>query len=93
MKESDLLNKTLPNEMRKLIEMMKEKSFFSGSNAEFLEIFNAYAGTEFKSNALKRMMNQWKPELEKNGVSFEPDKRHNERCIDITYAPPPHDAK
>ena len=56
--------------MRKLIEMMKEKSFFSGSNAEFLEIFNAYAGTEFKSNALKRMMNQWKPELEKNGVSL-----------------------
>ena len=29
----------------------------------------------------------------KNGVSFEPDKRHNERCIDITYDPPPHVSK
>ena len=57
------------------------------------DVQNAYAGTEFKSNALKRMMNQWKPELEKNGVSFEPDKRHNERCIDITYDPPPHVSK
>ena len=79
--------------MRKLIEMMKEKSFFSGSNAEFLEIFNAYAGTEFKANALKRMMDQWKLELEKNSVSFERDKRHNERCIDITYNPTTHEDK
>lgn len=87
------MKKALPNEVQVLIGMMKEKSFFSGSNAEFLELFNAYAGTEFKANALKRMMNQWKPELEKNGVSFESDKRHNKRCIDITYDPPPHDSK
>lgn len=87
------MKKSLPNEMQILIKIMKEKSFFSGSNAEFLKLFNAYAGTEFKGNALKRMMNQWKPELEKNGVSFEPDKRHNKRCIDITYDPAPHDSK
>ena len=81
----------LPKELQKLIEMMKEISFFSGNNADFLEMFNTYAGTEIKANALKRKMNRWRLELEEQGVSFESEKRNNQRCIDITFEPPDTD--
>ena len=78
----------LPTELQKLIEMMKEKSFFSGSNADFLAMFNSYAGTEIKANALKRKMNKWRLELEEQGVTFESGKRDNVRTIDICFEPP-----
>lgn len=82
----------LPIEMQKLIEMMKDISFFSGSNAEFLERYQSYSGSEIKANALKRMMNRWHSELEDSGVYFESCKRNNTRVIDITYEPPDSEA-
>ena len=78
----------LPTELQKLIEMMKEKSFFSGSNADFVALFNTYAGTDIKANALKRKMNKWRLELEEQGVTFESGKRDNVRTIDICFEPP-----
>ena len=36
----------LPRPMQKLVEMMKEESAFSGSNAEFMEEFKSYTGIE-----------------------------------------------
>ena len=39
---SDNPEMLLPLEMQKLIEMMKEISFFSGSNADFVEQYNQY---------------------------------------------------
>ena len=77
----------LPEEMQKLIGMMKEISFFSGSNVDFLAQFNNYTGTAFKANALKRMMNRWRQELEEQGVTYESGKRDNVRTIDISYEP------
>lgn len=82
----------LPEEMQKLIGMMKDISFFSGSNADFLEQFNNYAGTAFKANALKRMMNRWRRELEEQGVTYESGKRDNVRTIDISYEPSADDS-
>ena len=67
---------------------MKEKSAFSGSNAEFMEEFKSYTGIEIHTNVLKKMMKKHRSELEENGVTFEDSKRNNERCIDISYDPP-----
>jgi hypothetical protein len=78
----------LPIEMQELIGMMKELSFFSGSNTEFLEQYQAYSGRDIKANSLKRMMNRWRSELEDSGVFFESCKRNNTRSIDIFYEPP-----
>ena len=78
----------LPRPMQKLIEMMKEKSAFSGSNAEFMEEFKSYTGIEIHTNVLKKMMKKHRSELEENGVTFEDCKRNNDRCIDISYDPP-----
>ena len=68
--------------------MMKEKSAFSGSNAEFMEEFKCYSGIEIHTNVMKKMMKKYRSELEENGVTFEDSKRNNDRCIDICYAPP-----
>ena len=62
--------------MQKLIEMMKEKSAFSGSNAEFMEEFKSYTGIEIHTNVLKKMMKKHRSELEENGVTFEDCKRN-----------------
>ena len=82
----------LPKELQKLVEMMKEISFFSGSNADFLEKFNRYAGTDIKANALKRKMNHWRLDLEELGVTYESKKSNNIRNIHIQYEPPVNDS-
>ena len=84
---SDNPKMLLPDEMQKLIEMMKEISFFSGSNSDFIEQYNQYTGREIKANSLKRMMNRYRSELEDNNIYFESYKRNNVRVIDIYYEP------
>lgn len=88
---SDNPEMLLPDEMQKLIEMMKEISFFSGSNADFIERYNQYTGREIKANSLKRMMNRYRSELEENDIYFESSKRNNVRVIDIYYEPNTND--
>ena len=78
----------LPNELQKLIQMMKEISFFSGANEEFAATLQARTGVEMRANMLKRMMNRYRSELEELGVIYESVKRDNKRCIDIVYEPP-----
>lgn len=78
----------LPRPMQKLVEMMKDKSAFSGSNADFMEEFKSYSGIEIHTNVMKKMMKKHRSELEENGVTFEDCKRNNDRCIDICYDPP-----
>ena len=85
---SDNPEMLLPVEMQKLIEMMKEISFFSGSNADFVERYNQFTGRKVKANSLKRMMNRYRSELEESGVCLESCKRNNVRVIDIFYEPP-----
>ena len=84
---SDNPEMLLPGEMQKLVGMMKENSFFSGSNADFIERYNQYTGREIKANSLKRMMNRYRSELEDNDIYFESSKRNNVRVIDIYYEP------
>lgn len=85
---SDTPEMLLPKPMQKLIGMMKEKSAFSGSNADFMEAFKSYSAIEIHTNVMKKMMKKYRSELEENGVTFEDCKRNNERCIDICYDPP-----
>lgn len=77
----------LPDEMNLLIEMMKEIENFNGSNAEFLERYNAFSGKNLSARILKRMMNKWRYELEENGVYFESFRDKNVRGLKIRYGP------
>lgn len=77
----------LPDEMKLLIAMMKEIEIFNGSNAEFLERYNTYSGKNSSARILKRMMNNWRYELEENGVYFESYRDKNVRGLRIRYEP------
>lgn len=77
----------MPDEMNSLIEMMKAIEIFNGSNAEFLECYNAYSGKNLSARVLKRMMNKWRYELEENGVYFESFRDKNVRGLKIRYEP------
>ena len=73
--------------MQKLVEMMKDKSAFSGSNAEFMEEFKSYTGIEIHTNVMKKMMKKHRSELEENGVTFEDCKRMLSETLDSVAAP------
>ena len=47
----------LPEEMNSLIEFMKQKIVFKGTNSEFAEEFNSFCRKEISAKALKQMMN------------------------------------
>lgn len=75
----------LPDEMNLVIDMMKAEKYFNGSNAEFLERYNAFSGKNLSARILKRKMNKWRYELEENGVYFESFRDKNVRGLKIRY--------
>ncbi|MCI2113408.1 MAG: helicase RepA family protein [Ruminococcus sp.] len=78
-------NMLLPDEMNLLIEMMKAEKYFNGSNAEFLERYNAFSGKNLSARILKRMMNKWKYDLNDNHIYFKSYKENNIRKVEIKY--------
>ena len=84
---SDNPEMLLPDDIYQLIEFMKDISFFSGSNADFVERYNQFTGREIKANSLKRMMNHWKTELNESGVIFRSRQSNGKKYLDIRYQP------
>ena len=78
-------NMLLPDEMNLLIEMMKADKYFNGSNAEFLERYNAFSGKNLSARILKRMMNKWKYDLNDNHIYFKSYKENNIRKVEVKY--------
>ena len=78
-------NMLLPEEMNLLIEMMKADKYFNGSNAEFLERYNAFSGKNLSARILKRMMNKWKYDLNDNHIYFKSYKENNIRKVEVKY--------
>lgn len=75
----------LPSEMNKLIEFMKIKQSFNGSNTDFCEQFNAFAGANFDAKTLKRRMNRFREELSEAGISYHSSKKDGKRLLEIKY--------
>ena len=75
----------LPEEMKLLIEFMKQKRLFKGSNTEFADEFNCFCCKEISAKVLKRLMNKWRYELEDNGVLFESYRSNGKRGLSISY--------
>ena len=76
----------LPDEMVSLIEFMKTKKSFSGTNSEFIELFNSYYGKKLSAKSLKQMMNRWRYSLEEQGVQFTNRRSNGQRLVDISYS-------
>ncbi len=48
----------LPDEMLSLVEFMKTQKSFSGTNSEFIELFNSYYDKKLSAKSIKQMMNR-----------------------------------
>ena len=87
---SDTLDKpdlTLPDEIVKLSEFVKNIEQFKGGNTEFAEQFCAYAGVELSAKALKQLMNRWRYQLEERFVYFKSSRSNGQRFLEIRYIP------
>lgn len=77
----------LPEEMNSLIEFMKQKIVFKGTNSEFTEEFNSFCRKEISAKALKQMMNKWRYELESNNIYFNSYRSNGKRFVNVHYLP------
>ena len=76
----------LPKEMAALIEFMRETVFFSGTNTDFVNSFNAHTDFDVNAKGLKQMMNKWRYELEANGVCYHSYRSNGQRLLDISFS-------
>ena len=76
----------LPDDICLLIEFMKKKISFEGSNTDFTNEFISFCGKEFSAKSLKRRMNRYRRELEENGVTFQSNRSNGKRILSISYA-------
>ena len=76
----------LPKEMEMLVEFMKVQKKYSGSNTEFCERYNEYAGQAVSARGLKRLMNLWEYRLADFGVRFRSHRSNGARLLEIEYS-------
>ena len=76
----------LPKEMEQLVEFMKVQKNYSGSNTEFCERYNEYAGQAISARGLKRLMNLWEYRLADFGVRFRSHRSNGARLLEIEYS-------
>ena len=76
----------LPKEMELLIDFMRVQKKYSGSNTEFCERYNEYAGQAVSARGLKRLMNLWEYRLADFGVRFRSHRSNGARLLEIEYS-------
>ena len=76
----------LPKEMELLVDFMRVQKKYSGSNTEFCERYNEYAGQAVSARGLKRLMNLWEYRLADFGVRFRSHRSNGARLLEIEYS-------
>ena len=75
----------LPDDVFAVIEFMKREKLFVGSNTELTEKFNAVYKKQYTANTFKRMLNQYRFQLEDYNVFFNSYRSSGKRYINIRY--------
>ena len=73
----------MPEILQTLIGYVKAVGSFHGSNTEFTEGFCSFCHVDVSAKVLKRLMNQWRYQLEEAGVIFENRRSDGKRIFDI----------
>ena len=89
---SDNPEMLLPDDIHQLIEFMKQRKSFIGSNTDFTNEFISFCGKEISAKSLKRRMNRFRRELEENGVKFQSNRSNGKRILSINYTPKSDDS-
>ena len=77
----------LPDVIVNLIEFMKQRGSYEGSNTLFTEKLNCFCGKDVEPNHLKRLMNQYKNDLETHNIYFDSYRSSGKRYIKIQFRP------
>ena len=73
----------MPEILQTLIGYVKTVGSFHGSNTDFTEGFCSFCRVDISAKVLKRLMNQWRYQLEEAGVIFENRRSDGKRIFDI----------
>lgn len=79
---------TLPPELERLMEFMKQVGSFYGTNTAFTDCINERYRLSLTPKKLKQMMNRWCCVLLDRGLSFRNIRTGPQRLVEITYTPP-----
>ena len=77
----------LPAELSALTAYMRKVGCFEGTATAFTEGFNRFEHQTLSVNAVKRLLNRWRYDLEDRGVSFDESRTAKSRILTITYDP------
>ena len=78
----------LPPELRVLLDFMKERGQFSGTNTGLARLLSLRCEIPFTPKGLKQMMNRWELPLQDHGVTYRDSRSNGQRFVEITYTPP-----
>lgn len=81
-------DKHLPPELRVLLDFMKERIHFSGTNTALSRLLSLRYETALSPKGLKQMMNRWVHPLQDHGVTFRDFRSNGQRFVEVTYTPP-----
>ena len=82
---------SLPEELQKLVAFVRAVGLYSGSNGEFAERYNSFAGADTDAKHLKQLMQQRADDLEQHGVKYLNWRSNGQRLMKIWYEPPQSD--
>ena len=77
----------LPDVVVNLIEFMKQRGSYEGSNTLFTEKLNCFCGKDIEPNHLKKLMNQYKNDLGTHNIYFDSYRSSGKRYIKIQFRP------
>ena len=78
----------LPDVLTALVEMMKTRGSYSGSNTELADLISAFSGIPVSAKGLKQMMNKYQGQLERAGVWFQSARSNGQRFVRVSFFSP-----
>ena len=78
----------LPPELRVLLDFMRERLQFSGTNTALARVLALCSGTEYSPKGLKQAIKRWEFALQDCGITYRSRRSKGQRFVDVSYTPP-----
>ena len=81
-----LEQRSLPAELSALVSLLQQRGAFSGSNTALAAEVSAVIGQSVPAKGLKQLMNQWRGQLEREGIHFRSHRSNGERLVEVAFS-------
>ena len=86
--DSRQVESKLPQDLRVLLEFMKECGHFSGTSTALTRELTQRSGAEYSPKGLKQAMEKWRFILQDCGVTYRNRRSNGQRLVEVDYTPP-----